>query len=375
MPDLPSRVDLFNVFADELIVRAEGRQDGRRITPQEIFTDGSDINLIGAGASAMGEEVMRQVGRGLASLTLDGAQGEELDRWCSDRYSGEVVRKGAAPALVRLQLARPNFTAGAGTYPAGSRVQTDGGVQFVTTTAGSFSGTSLGPVSVEARALNAGSSGNVREGSITSFVTQPFDSAITVTNPSFASGGDEREQDPSLRARARLFFVSARRGTLSAVEFGALTVPGVRQATAEEEVDGGGVLTGRMFLYIADANGQANQSLVDKVTLAIRAYRGGGMPVSIVGAVPVFQPIVLALAYETNVDTLVAFDRARRVVLGQVNQTRPNRTLYRSLITSAARSVPGVIVSDGAVVAPAGDVVPSTGQVIRTRIDLITAAP
>ena len=44
-------------------------------------------------------------------------------------------------------------------------------------------------------------------------------------------------------------------------------------------------------------------------------------------------------------------------------------------ITTAARSVPGVIVSDGAVVVPAGDVVPSTGQVIRTRLDLITAAP
>jgi len=75
------------------------------------------------------------------------------------------------------------------------------------------------------------------------------------------------------------------------------------------------------------------------------------------------------------VDAGVAFNRVRTVVNGQVNQTRPNRTLYRSLITTAARSVPGVIVSDGAVVVPAGDVVPSTGQVIRTRLDLITAAP
>jgi len=375
MPDLPNRVQLFNVFADELLVRAEGRQNGRRITAQEVFTEGSDINLLGAGASAMAEEVVRQLGRGLQALTLDGAQGPELDRWCSDRYSGEVVRKTAAPALVKLQLARPNFTAGAGSYPAGSRVQTQGGIQFVTLTTGSFGATSLGPVTVEARAVNAGSSGNVPAGAIASFVTQPFDASMTVTNPSFASGGDETELDASLRARARLFFVAARRGTLGAVEFGALTVPGVRQATAEEEVDGGGWLTGRVYLYIADANGQANASLVAAVTAAVRAYRGAGLPVSTIGASPVFLPIVLQLSYSANVDSSVAFERVRTVVLGQVNQTRPNLTLYRSLISSAARSVPGVIVGDGAVVAPAGDVVPSTGQVIRTRLDLITAAP
>lgn len=375
MPDLPNRVELFNVFADEVLLRAEGRQTGRRITGAEIFTEGSDINLIAAGGAAMAEEVMRQLGRGLSALTLDGARGVELDRWCSDRYSGEVVRKAAAPARVRLQLARPGFTAGAGVYPSGSRVQTQGGVLFVTTADATFGATSVGPVTVEARAVNAGIGGNVPAGAINAFVTQPFDPSITVTNPSFASGGAATENDASLRARARLFFLSARRGTLGAIEFGALTVDGVVQATAEEEVDGDDALTGRVFLYIADANGQANASLVAEVTLAVRAYRSAGLPVGVVGATPVFVPIQLALAFDANVDAGVAFNRVRTVVNGQVNQTRPNRTLYRSLITTAARSVPGVIVSDGAVVVPAGDVVPSTGQVIRTRLDLITAAP
>lgn len=374
MPDLPNRVVLFNAFADELLLRAEGRQDGRRITPAEVFTDGSDINLIGAAGSAMAEEVMRQLGRGLSALTLDGARGIELDRLCADRYNGEVVRKAASPSRVRLTLARPTFTAGAGVFARGSRVQTQGGVVFVTTEDATFGATALS-VSVEARALNAGLSGNVPAGAIVAFVTQPFDPTITVTNPVFASGGDATESDAALRARARLFFVSARRGTLGAVEFGALTVEGVRQATAEEEADVYGVLTGRVFLYVADANGQANASLTAAVTLAIRAYRAAGLPVTVVGASPVFTPIVLALSFDANVDAAVAFDRVRTVVLGQVNQTRPNKTLYRSLITSAARSVTGVLVADGAVVTPAGDVVPTSGQVIRTRLDLITAAP
>lgn len=374
MPDLPNRVVLFNVFADEVLVRAEGRSDGRRISAAEVFTDGSDINLIGAAGSAMGEEIVRQLGRGLQALTLDGARGIELDRWCADRYSGEVVRKTAAPALVSLTLARPTATAGAGVFPSGSRVQTSGGVQFITTADATFGASTLA-TTVEARAVNAGVGGNVLAGAINAFVTQPFDSTMTVTNPVFASGGDDTELDASLRARARLFFASARRGTLGAVEFGALTVSGVRQATAEEEIDGDGYLTGRVFLYIADANGQANASLASAVTLAVREYRAAGLPVIVVGASPVFTPITLALAFEANVDTTVAFNRVRQVVLGQVNQTRPNKTLYRSLITTAARSVPGVIVGDGAVVVPAGDIVPAAGQVIRTRLDLITAAP
>jgi uncharacterized phage protein gp47/JayE len=374
MADLPNRVVLFNAFADELLLRAEGRQDGRHITPAEVFTDGSDINLIGAAGSAMAEEVMRQLGRGLAALTLDGARGIELDRLCADRYNGEVVRKAASPARVRLTLARTSAVAGAGVFARGSRVQTQGGVVFVTTEDATFGASTLS-VSVEARALNAGLSGNVAAGSIVAFVTQPFDSRITVTNFNFASGGDATESDAALRARARLFFISARRGTLSAVEFGALSVDGVRQATAEEEADSFGMLTGRVFLYVADANGQANASLTAAVELAVRAYRAAGLPVNVIGAVPVFTPIMLALAFDANVDAAVAFDRVRTVVLGQVNQTRPNKTLYRSLITSAARSVPGVIFSDGAVATPAGDVVPSSGQVIRTRLDLITAAP
>ncbi len=53
--------------------------------------------------------------------------------------------------------------------------------------------------------------------------------------------------------------------------------------------------------------------------------------------------------------------------------TAPQKTLERALLFASAQSIDGVIVLDDAVQVPVSDVVPAAGEVIRTRIDLITA--
>lgn len=374
MPDFPTRTELFNIFASEVLARASTRPTGRQITPEELFTDGSDVNLIGAGGSAMAEEVVRQLGRCTADLTLDGAVGAALDRWVADRYSTELVRKAASAALVQLNFQRPNADGGAFTYAAGSRVQTEGGIQFELTTGAVFGATDVGPIVANARAVEAGLAGNVAANTITRFITAPDDNSLTVTNPVFASGGDATETDAAFRERARQFFSAQQRGTLAAIEFGALTVPGVRQATAIEALGTNGLVTGQVFLFIADANAQGNQSLVDQVLLALLEFRCGGIIVDVVAATPVFQTITYQLQFETNIDSVLAFDQVRQVTVARVGELAPNETLRRSLLFEAARSVAGVIVPDNAVVVPAGDVVPpaGSGQVIRTRADLVT---
>lgn len=376
MPDLPNRTELFNIYADEVLSRAAGRPTGRQITSEEVFTAGSDVNLIGAAGSAMGEEVVRQLGRSNAARSLDGAVGDELDRWAADRYGVDVPRKGAAPALVTLSFSRPSAGAGAFTYPVGARVQTPGGVQFELTTSAPFGALATGPVTATARAVEAGPAGNVAAGTITSFVTNPADQTLTVTNPAFAAGGDETEADDVYRERVRRFFAARVRGTLPAIEFGALTVPGVRQAVAVEETTPTGALTGGVTLYIADVNAQANQTLVTAVQLALLEWRCGGIPVDVVGAVPVFQTITYQLDFEANVDTVLAFEQVRQVTVARVNQLEPNEPLHRALLFEAARSIEGVIVPADGVAVPAGDVIPTagSGQVFRTRADLVTNA-
>lgn len=373
MPDLPTRADYFRVGADEVLVRSAARPVGQRLTSSQVYTEGSDINIVVASASAMAEEITRQLALRLAALFLDGASGEDLDRLVADRFSPTIVRKSATPALATVQFSRVAGPLAAIAIPAATRLRTASGVEFETTVASSLAAGSTGPVSVPAQCRQAGLAGNVAAGSINQIVSVIGDPNLLVSNAQVAAGGDETESDARLRARARDFFRTARRGTLSAIEFGALTVPGVRQATAIEEVDPLGIPTGRVSLYVADANGQANAALVLAVRSALLEYRAAGVVVDISSAIPNFVAIVYNLRFAAGVDTAAAFAQVQTATVSAVNALAPSQTLPVSLLFSVARSVPGVIVLDDAIVAPVGDLIPSAGQVIRTRTDLVTA--
>lgn len=372
MPDLPTRSDLFNVGADEITARSQARPPEQRWSRELIFTEGSGLNINTASPAAMGEEVVRHLALRLKAQTLDGAEGEDLDRWVADRYSPTIVRKEATPAVVELEMSRTTGALPAGTVSAGTRIRTENGTEFKTELDASLAAGSTGPVTVLAQASEAGLAGNVAAHTLTEFVDVPSDPALVVTNPEPATGGDAQETDARLRERARQFYPNARRGVLGAIEEGALTVPGIRQAVAIEEVDAAGIPTGRVALYVADANGQANSALVGQVRTALLEWRCGGVYVDVAGATPVYVSILLRLRFASGVSTTLAATQVRRVVVAGVNQLLPSATLEVSLITAAARAVPGVIVLEDAVVTPVGDVVPNAGEVLRTSFDRVT---
>ena len=54
MPDLPTRADLFQVGADEIFVRSAARPAGQRITPEEVYTEGS-VAYVDFSADEFGE--------------------------------------------------------------------------------------------------------------------------------------------------------------------------------------------------------------------------------------------------------------------------------------------------------------------------------
>jgi uncharacterized phage protein gp47/JayE len=370
---LPTRDDLFNVAANEIIGRTQARNSGRQITPEQIYEPGSDVNLMLAGASVMGENVVRGAANSISNLTLDGASKDDLDRLVADKYSPALFRKQASPSRGTLTFTRSSYVAGAKDYDSGSIVQTTGGTKFEILQTASFSTTSLGPITVEARAVDAGLAGNITSANQITRPVTPFpDSTMQVTNTDVFTGGDDTETDASLRNRARRYYLEARRGVAPAIESGALTVGGVKQATAEEVVDSAGYVT-HVNLYIADDNGLANAQLIELVRIALLEYRGVGVIVNIFGGTPVYISISLSLSYETNVNTLDAFEQVKETIVANVNILDPNKPLRISLISKSADSVDGVIVTDTSIVTPVGDVVPTAGQIIKTRKDLITA--
>jgi uncharacterized phage protein gp47/JayE len=371
MPDLPTRTDLFAAGAREIIARSESRAPGKRLSPAAIYTEGSDVNVLLAGGSAMAEEVLRQHAKADADKWLDSAQRDALDRLIIDRTSRSVVRKGAAPAYVTAMFERRAGSLLAVSLSAGKRVRTAGQLEFELMAPLNFAQGETGPLSTPCRAVLAGTEGNIAAGQLVEIVDSP-DPALTVTNPDVGAGGYDREPDSSYRERGRAYFRAARRGTVSAVEFGARSVQGVAFATVEEQLDEDGQPTGFLLVYIGDVNGQANVPLTERVRQDLREYRGGGVPAIVIGAVPEYVDIVYRPTTLAGYDPTTVLDQLRFATVALVNQIAPNKPLERSLLGALARRVPGLVVLDSLIVSPVGDLYPSApGRVLRTTPDRV----
>ena len=367
MADAPTQRDLF------LVGRAEAILSPTRFDRAIIDTEGSDVNTILNVAAAMGQEVVRYLQVGINDLGLATSRDEALDRWVYDRY--QFPRKQASNSVVTLVLSRSNTTPGV-TILAGSQFGTQTGVIFTIQNDVSFADGVIGPLSVLAIAERTGPDGDVDEGTITQVVTTLADDTITVNNPEPAAGGNLRETDDQLQDRARQFFVTARRGTRRAIEFGALQVARVAQASAEETFEETTGLPGyRVTLNISDSEGQANTALAGEVEQSLDEYRALGVPVLTIPAVPQLIDVVASgLSFEAGANTTQVLGNATAAILAFVNGIPPGGTLRRADLFGVLSSVNQLIVPEGALIEPAGDLVPSTGTVIRTTQDRITLA-
>ncbi len=366
MADVPTQKDLF------LVGRAEAILSPTRFDRAIIDTDGSDVNVVINVAATMGEEVARYVQVAINETALSTATGESLDRWVFDRY--QFTRKEATNAVVPLNLQRSG-TDGF-TIPAGSTFGTITGVNFITQNDVAFGEGVVGPLFVLATADQTGPGGNVEIGTITQVISTLEDPTVTVINDEPAAGGNPRETDDEFRSRAREFFVTARRGTKSAIEFGAREVGGIDQANAIEvlQTQGEETIPGyRVFLNIADSEGQANQALSDEVQRSLVEYRALGVPVLVIPAVPQYVQIVASgLLFEAGANTTQVLQNASNALLALVNGTPPGQILRRATLLQTLENVAQLIVPDGSLVEPAGDLQPTTGTVIRTTRDRIS---
>ena len=362
--DLPTRADLVRVGRSAALA-----VPGALVPAREFDRTGSNANLLLALAALMGEEVVNEVRLGFRDLLLDTAVGQALDRLVFDRYG--LVRKAAARATGTLRYSRATVAGGAGSLPAGQRARSASGVVVETTAVASFTSTAT-TVEVGARALLSGTGGSVPASSVTLHVDPPFDSTITVSNPSGFAGGADAESDANFRARARKFLPTIRRGILGALEFGALEVAGVDASRAVEVLDGSSVPATAVELYILDAAGRSNSDLAQAVRDKLLEYRAIGVPVRVVGGAVFNQPITIDLSFETGTDSLAAAASVRNTIASVINSLDIGETMRVADIIAAARSVPGVVVAAGAVSVPVSDVVPATNQAIRTSAALIT---
>jgi hypothetical protein len=363
--DLPSRLALYSIGRNYVLQRAT------KIDPGQIDTEGSDVNIFVGSNSVVADTIVKQLGYSVAKLFLDGATGDDLDRLAFDRYN--LTRKGAAAALGACTFTRVAFTAGAGIIPAGTALQALNGSQYITTSVANFGATSL-TSAANIRAVQAGKAAQVGTNALTAFTNQGaiFDRSITVTNALATAGGEDVEPDDTFRSRIRTFWNTARRGILSAIVQGALSVPGVVSAQAIEALNTQGQPARLVLLYIADSTGVANLQLAQAVQVALNDYRAAGIFVSVQTSLPQIVGIVLNLVFQANIDTTTLGNLVQAAVVSYVNSLPVNGTLTLAGLYSVLQRFvsQGLIVSSGVssgtIVSPIGDLVPMIGQTLRT---------
>lgn len=368
--DAPSRLDLYALARQFVTTRAT------KIDPAQVDIEGSEVNLYAGMSSVVGYQVVLALLASVNSLLLDGAYDEDLDRYGVDRY--QLPRKGAAAAVGAVRMFRSSTAAGAGSVPANTPLLTLNGVEYVTTTPATFGALDLEVDGVQVRAGQAGKTSQVGANQIRSFAQAGllFDPSIQVNNDEATAGGEDVESDEDYRERIRDFWRTARRGTCDAIELGARSVPGVVTAEASEALTGDAQPARVAQLYIADSSGVASAALAAQVRAVLDEYRACGVGVLVQTSIPEIVEIDLRLTFAAGVDTLTLSQLIRANVVEFVNSLAVNQTLYRADLFSVLRrfASDGLLVTQGTVIEPTGDLVPTAGRTLRTRIQNVVVS-
>jgi len=381
MADFPTRNDLFRVARDRILGL------NAQLSAEVVMREGTDANVLIAGGSAMADAVIGQLINVCRAQYLDSSEGAALDRLALDRYN--LVRKPAAPSLGTVQLTTTTPTTAAFTIPAGTAFSTADGTQFISNVTTSFPTGSVGPIYVAVRSVLAGFNQQAKIGTITDIVStitgSPSD--LVATNLVATAGAADAEADPSLRDRCRRFWTTAQRGTLAAIENGALTVAGVVKASAIEVLDSRGRPGRWVQLLISDrftdALVQLNttsptydaqaQVLAKAVFLALSNYRCGGLYVQVIVARVVLVQVRLDLTFSADSDPIEVSENARAVVVNFINELDPGASFIPEDAVAALRSVNGLVITGNEIAVPAGTVVPRAMQALRSSFALVTA--
>lgn len=358
MPVAPSFDDLIEQF----IAEAQAQRATLR------FDDGNITEAMAHGAAAMADVVLRYAAQAFKETFLDGARGDALTARAADQHHTERNLATAAEVIVRLERTTGGV---AGTIEAGTTVATTvdaagNEVRFTTDQAQAVGAGENGPWDIPATCTVTGPIGNVSAGSITRILDTLFDT-FTVTNPERAGGGNDVEQDPPLRVRARTFWRTLRRATLAAIEHGALQVDSVRIATALEDEN-----TGDVTLVVGDADGNSSAQMVADVEREIEHWRSAGVDISITGSEPLLVDVIGTMDVDDGIDRAVLAPLVNAAIEARMKKQRQGELLHLDSIKAAGIAVDPDGLNAIHLDTPTETVEPALYQVVRPGTISIT---
>lgn len=358
---------------DDLLTQYEAQALAVRPTAQ--FLEGDITTIHQHGTGAMADAAIRFTIQAFKQTFIDGATGDALTTLVNDHLN--IQRQAATAAQAVVTFTR---TGGgpSGVLPTGFVVgsafdATGKTVLFTLDAPVAFGSSDNGPHTGNVTAQVTGRASNVPAGGGGVGITRVVGvlptgwTNLAVTNAGPAAGGNDDESDDELRVRARTFWVTLRRGTLGAIEFGALQVASVRVSRATEDP-----VSGIVTLVVTDSDGNSTAQMVSDVVAELENWRAAGSVVTIFGGTQLLVNITGTLVGDTGVNTSVLAPLARAAITARINKQRQGEILYLDSVKSAALSVDPDALDALVLTAPLADVTPAPAQVIRAGIITIS---
>lgn len=131
----------------------------------------------------------------------------------------------------------------------------------------------IGGITVEVVCTKPGLIGNIPEGLVTTIPNRLMVMDSVVNNKPMVGGAPEESLEER-KKRFTHYIQTLAKGTLSAVHYGCLSVPGVAGAYVDEHV-------GYLEIYAHDVNGNLPEELRKEIEIALIEYRSAGIEVMI----------------------------------------------------------------------------------------------
>lgn len=279
------------------------------------------------------------------------AQGTYLDGHALMRG---ITRRAATRAVGTLRFSVVSPSSVELPIPLGTTCMTEGELRFQTTAAAVLPAGEL-YVDVPAEALEAGSAGNVPPGSVRILTACPV--GITgCTNPAAFSGGNDQEDDESLRQRVLESYLRLPNGANAAwYEQSAMSHEGVAAAQAVGRARG----VGTVDVYIATEAGLPDGTLLEEVQADLQEKREIAVDVKVLAPEAKNVDVTVEVAAAENAD----FEAVKALVEQAVTVFFTGQLLGKSMLLAELGSriyaVEGV--ANYRILSPTADVAGSEG--------------
>lgn len=274
------------------------------------------------------------------------AEGENLDRHGQMRA---LSRRAGVCARGTLRLFVAEAQTSAIDIAAGT-VCTDAGlVRFVTTEDARIA---VGEtyVNVPAQAVLPGSTGNAKPGTIT-FLTRPPVSIVGVTNPETFTGGIDREDDETFRARILDSYRRLPNGANAAwYEARVLEIEGVAAVSVLPRWNG----IGTVGVVIAGADGSADEALLETVQAVLDEAREIATDVTVMAAETVTVPVTAQIQVRNGCNASAVLLAVRTAITQHFDGRLLGKPVYRATLGQILYSIEGV--ENYQLTAPSADV-------------------